>query len=146
MPLSTKRVVLNWLSRWLPVLLWMGVIFLVSQNTNPYQQLPQGWVTPSFREEMIGRVSHVVEYGVLVLLVLRATNDGEQTTTRVILYSVGLSLLYALVDEIHQAFVPGRAFQLLDLSLDAVGILLGLGVWVMVKRILGGSEPAGPNR
>jgi VanZ family protein len=58
----------------------------------------------------------------------------------------GISMAYALFDEIHQVFVPGRAFQFLDLSLDAVGILLGLGVWVMVKRILGGSEPAGPNR
>jgi len=42
--------------------------------------------------------------------------------------------MYALFDEIHQMFVPGRAFQLFDLSLDAVGIILGLGIFLILKR------------
>ena len=35
-------------------------------------------------------------------------------------------LLYALSDEIHQLFVPGRSFQLQDLLVDAAGLLLGI--------------------
>ncbi len=33
---------------------------------------------------------------------------------------------YALSDEIHQLFVPGRAFELFDLMMDCIGILVGL--------------------
>lgn len=48
-------------------------------------------------------------------------------------------VLYAISDEIHQYFVPGRAFQLIDLGVDtlgaAVGILLFLTLLWVYKRI-----------
>ena len=37
-----------------------------------------------------------------------------------------LTLLYALTDEWHQTFVPGRQFDLRDLALDAAGSALAL--------------------
>ncbi|MBS7359861.1 MAG: VanZ family protein, partial [Oscillospiraceae bacterium] len=39
---------------------------------------------------------------------------------------------YAWLDEIHQYFVPGRAFQLYDLTIDLTGIFLGtLTFWFL---------------
>ena len=43
-----------------------------------------------------------------------------------ILHSLCLTLLYALTDEWHQTFVPGRQFDLRDLALDAAGSALAL--------------------
>lgn len=38
----------------------------------------------------------------------------------------GLSVLYALSDEYHQTFVPGRNGTFVDLLIDASGALVGL--------------------
>jgi VanZ family protein len=50
------------------------------------------------------------------------------------LRGLGAALLcaaFAISDEWHQAFVPGRRFSALDLELDALGIVLGLGLAVL---------------
>ncbi len=41
-------------------------------------------------------------------------------------------MAYAISDEWHQSFVPGRHFSLGDIGLDAVGMVLGIvaGAWV----------------
>jgi len=96
--------------------------------------LPEDWVVSSAREETLGRISHVVEYAVLTLLVFRGIYNGNRISTKNALFSMGFSMMYALSDEIHQIIVPGRAFQLLDLSLDVVVIILGLGIFLLLKR------------
>ena len=48
------------------------------------------------------------------------------------LFSLLFSLLAALLDEIHQAFVPGRAFQFSDLFYDGIGMLLGCGMATLI--------------
>ncbi len=37
-----------------------------------------------------------------------------------------ISLLYACLDEVHQSFVPGRAAQLRDVGVDAIGFVLAI--------------------
>ena len=39
--------------------------------------------------------------------------------------------LYALTDEVHQYFVPGRAMQLTDVLLDSFGALLGICTFLL---------------
>ncbi len=34
--------------------------------------------------------------------------------------------LYAISDEIHQIFVPGRAFMIFDIFIDSLGVFLGI--------------------
>ena len=46
------------------------------------------------------------------------------TKTAAIALSVGF--LYAVSDEVHQIFVPGRAGQLRDVLIDTTGVLLGI--------------------
>ena len=50
-----------------------------------------------------------------------------------------ISLLYACLDEIHQSFVPGRAAQIQDVGVDAIGFVLAIalcaGIWYLVQLI-----------
>ena len=46
--------------------------------------------------------------------------------------SVLFSFGYAVTDEIHQIFIPGRAFQLIDLTIDLGGIVLGVVVFCLL--------------
>lgn len=42
-----------------------------------------------------------------------------------------ISLLYACLDEVHQSFVPGRAAQIQDVGVDAIGFVLAI-VLIMI--------------
>lgn len=114
------------LGRWLPPLGWAALIFALSAQPNPYgllpSQVPPAWYEP------LGRALHAGEYAVLAFLLGRALAGGGELKNAALLAAFGLSLLYGVLDELHQRFVPGRAFQLVDLALDLVGILLGLGM------------------
>ena len=115
----TKR----WLYYWLPVLLWMGVIFVASSRPS----------LPCHPNDMVDLVAkkagHLSEYGALAFLLWRAISKERG---RPALPSFGgafvLSLLYAISDEFHQTFVPGRTGTLTDVGLDALGALLALGL------------------
>ena len=43
-----------------------------------------------------------------------------------IVCAITICTLYALSDEIHQIPIPGRAFQIMDLTIDFIGIILGV--------------------
>ena len=116
---------LRWLYYWLPVLLWMGVIFVASSRSH----LP--FYVNETVDFMTKKAGHITEYGVLAFLLWRAISKGRGWSA---LPSFGgafvLSLLYAVSDEFHQTFVPGRNGTLTDIGLNALGVLLALGlVW-----------------
>ncbi len=49
--------------------------------------------------------------------------------------SIIFSILYAVSDEIHQLFIPGRAFQFSDILVDTLGILLGAAVMYLIIKL-----------
>ena len=142
----------SFILRFLPVLLWMIVIFNLSASSDPYQAvLPSHWQSTCQRflsssnlasvlcqDDAVGNTSHVLEYTILAFLWVRAllsTNKPLTQNKRFLLFAIIFSLLYALSDETHQLFVPGRAFQLLDLSLDLSGSLLGVTLaWFILRN------------
>ena len=130
--------------RWLPVFLWAAVIFLASANPDPYKQLSSDWLKPCSSAdfgkpscaELLGRVLHAGEYSVLAALAARGLIWKGEMRPTLLGVAWGLSALYALSDEIHQLFVPGRSFQLLDLALDIGGGLIGLMVFASIRIIM----------
>ena len=51
------------------------------------------------------------------------------------LVALGLALTYAISDELHQDFTPGRSFELADLGYDLAGAIAALGlVWMWERR------------
>ncbi len=47
-----------------------------------------------------------------------------------ILIVIAVSIIYAVLDEMHQFFVPGRASSFRDIILDSIGILSALIVYL----------------
>ena len=104
-------------STWGPAILYLAVIYYVSAQ-------PQvGWATP-YPDKLL----HVSEYLVLSILLARALNNGIRkpvsAPTRLLTWS--LCVAYAVSDEIHQIFVPGRSPDVRDAVADACGAALGL--------------------
>lgn len=112
------RILLK-VARFLPAILWMLLIFfLSSQQTIGIGQTR----TERF---LILKTFHLIEYAILYILVYFATNSTKN--------SIIISYSYALTDEFHQSFVPGRDGRFADTLIDLLGIIIGV---VMVKLIV----------
>jgi VanZ family protein len=111
----------------LPALVWMLLIYVVSaQPALPHAPDPL-W------DLLLKKVAHMAAYTVLCVLLWRALN--RRTGALVALAAAWvLTALYALSDEFHQAYVPGRHGSVLDVAIDGVGGLLAvLGLWWMTR-------------
>lgn len=100
-------------SRWLPVLIWAGVIFAFSSIPS----LNSGLGTWDY---VLRKGAHMTEYAILALLLVRATGSYA--------WAFGLAVAYAASDEVHQLFVRGRHGSPLDVAIDAAGALIGLAL------------------
>ena len=143
------------LKSWLPVLFWAAIIFLFSANPDPYRFLPASWhsavpipaLSNSSAAELLGQLMHFVEYAVLAFLLARALYSSgrgarvfqhdKPEPPKIPALVVIIAMLYALSDETHQLFVPGRAFQVIDLVVDLVGVLGGAYLY---KKLVAGSS------
>lgn len=70
---------------------------------------------------------HVGAFGVLALLIYRALRTAMGSSRGEAFRAVlVLAIGYAIVDELHQAFVPGRDASIIDLGYDALGAAIFL--------------------
>lgn len=93
----------------------MGVIFFFSaQPSLPHA--PGPWF-----DLILKKLSHAFAYGILAWLYIRALRNGGSNATALRVVSAGLALAYALSDEYHQSFVPGRNASLTDVAVDGIG-------------------------
>ncbi len=120
----------QWLQRrpllylWLPLLSWMGLIFYLSAQPDlPHAGL--GWW-----DLVVSSGAHTFVFGVLAILWIRAL-DGKRHAA---LVTLALTLAYALSDELHQVFVPGRHADPWDLFCDSLGAVLALRLWLTWRR------------
>lgn len=98
--------------RYLPVILWMVVIFIFSS----FPDLPSNKI--DILNFTIKKTAHVLEYTILFLFWYRALGKKNP------IYALMLSLAYAFTDEIHQLFVPGRTGRLRDVGIDTIGMIV----------------------
>ncbi len=121
------------LAVWAPVLAWMLLIFALSSIPD----VPNRQGLPHARsqelDDRVREVAHVVEYGVLAGLLWRAVAPGGSVRSAA-LWAASLSLAYALSDEFHQSFVPGRTCSIQDWLVDALGIALAVLVLAAYRR------------
>ncbi|MGH3065729.1 MAG: VanZ family protein [Gaiellaceae bacterium] len=103
---------------WLPVLAWAALIFALSSIPDLGTGLG-GW------DLALRKLAHTAEYAVLAALLMRATGRSRLAFV--------LGTLYAVSDEIHQAFVPGRMGAPLDVAIDTLGVACGIVLWQTIR-------------
>jgi VanZ family protein len=103
---------------WLPVVVWAGVIFALSSVPDLGTGLG-GW------DLVLRKLGHAAEFALLGALLVRALGATRAA------FAVGVA--YAVSDEIHQVFVPGRQGSPLDVLIDAVGVAFGIALWQRVR-------------
>jgi VanZ family protein len=127
------------LVRWLPALAWMAVIFLLSSQSGLRVSDDASIDRP------IRTAAHMATFTLLGGLILLALlGRGRPTLPRVLL-ALGLTILYAASDELHQSHVPDRTGRAEDVVIDALGALLGVSatVWLLGRRARAGTSVDG---
>ena len=142
----------SFLRYWLPLLIWLGVIFIGSTNVMSAEQTSRFlvpfllWLKPGMSARTIWiilvvmrKCAHVGEYAVLAVLLWRALRWG--TTLAIgMAASCAIALLgcalFGASDEFHQTFVKSRTPSIGDVFLDTEGACLGLliGATVVNRR------------
>lgn len=109
-------------NKWLPVFLWAAVIFVLSG-------IEQVTVSKFYIWDFIAKkIAHVSEFAILFALIWRATGGKWR-------WAFVLTLLYAITDEIHQSFVPGRTAAIYDLGFDLTGAnIAAYLIWKFAQR------------
>ncbi len=131
---STARLSLYWA----PVVVYAALIFYFSSLSHPEDLAP-----PLF-ELLSDTVLHAVEYGILGVLCYRAFRyaAGAWGARSAILLAIVAATIYGLTDELHQAFVPLRQADALDLLTDLAGATIGAWGWYrMIERSDDASVP-----
>jgi hypothetical protein len=106
---------------WLPALLYMGLIWALSSMSEidvPVERFP-------FRDKGV----HAAEYALLAFLVTHASlrTWPDRPRPRIAAVALLVTAGWVVLDEIHQAFVPGRSSDALDLVADLLGAIAGSG-------------------
>jgi VanZ family protein len=124
-----------WFSRFAKyfLVLWIVTILIVSSIPS----LPALKIHTSKSEIRLDYMIHLIEYGILGFLAFLTFSGKEYCPgyRRFFIITVSL-LLFAFLDEFHQKFIPGRAFNVKDLYSDAAGIVLALIFCVTLFRKL----------
>ena len=116
--------------RWLPALAWMVVIFMLSSRSGLHVSEDAAIDRP------IRTVAHLSTFALLAGLILYAIVGRGAPSLRAACGAVLLTLLYAISDELHQAFVPGRTGRLQDVGTDLVGAVIGVAIAAAVLTLL----------
>ncbi len=86
-------------------------------------------------QTIVRKTAHFSVYAMLGVSMLSAfylTFKGNLLS----LYALIGCLLYAISDEIHQYFVPGRSGEVRDVIIDTLGALLGILLVIMIKHLI----------
>lgn len=121
--LSNRRIFLKYR---LPAILWATVIFIGSS-------IP-GKTLPPLRIFSWDKLIHICEFGIFGLLLARAFSSWPNTGKRgkLVTFAASTGILWALLDEVHQMFVPGRDASIYDFFADALGVIVAQVVFTQV--------------
>lgn len=132
------------LKYWLPVLVWMTLIFSASADSHSSEHTSRifvpllRWLFPQLSPDhiedlhhLIRKCAHLTEYALLAFLLWRAVrrpqiNDPRPWNWREAGLALFVVFLYASSDEFHQRFVPTRTARFSDVLIDTSGGALAL--------------------
>lgn len=79
-------------------------------------------------QNIVRKFAHITEFALLGALTYGSMYFTVAGKWKRPLFAFVLGGLYALSDEIHQIFVPGRAYQLSDVAIDCLGVAIGIAL------------------
>lgn len=111
-----------------PAIIYAVVVFLLSS-------VP-GMNIPEYKFLVSDKIMHFMEYALFAILIFRSFSQlfHKQKFHYVIVVSSFFLILFALLDEYYQKYIPGRESDVADVILDVLGASLILFLLWMRKH------------
>lgn len=154
-----KKKFLDRMLSGLAVISWMAVIFLFSAQTGDASSQTSGGIVsrivalvyPGFDslsaaeqlavldvwQTIVRKGAHFCAYALLGALVANAIRTYNFSGHLRWGIPVAVSAVYAVTDEIHQFFVPGRSCQIVDVCIDTAGAAFGTAMFALAVFLIG---------
>lgn len=87
-------------------------------------------------EPVIRKLAHYMLYAIGGIFITNSVYQFCNKERRVIVISAIIGIVYAASDEIHQLMVPGRSGNIKDVTIDSIGILTGIALFLLAKEII----------
>jgi VanZ family protein len=118
---SIRNTLRHVLIYWLPILVYLLIIFI--QSSYPSIDTPKG--------SHLDKLLHLAAYAVLGFLFARAYGAAHWRGNVVMIIVLGIvsASFYGILDELHQFFVPSRRADLLDVGADILGSIIGVCIY-----------------
>ena len=140
----------TFLKYWVPVFIWLGVVFAGStdifstEQTSRYLVPFLRWLDPQISVSTIvtihfalRKLGHLTEYAVLAGLLWRALRSARNLRAKMSTLFVGVWVacaIFAASDEFHQSFLASRTASPHDVVIDVCGALIGILLCLMFSR------------
>jgi len=134
----------SFLKYWLPVLIWLCVIFvgstdvLSAEQTSRFVEPFLRWLKPDISSETLAQIhffarklGHIFEYALLAIFLWRALRSGANLRVKISILVVVVwfvCAIFAATDEFHQSFIPSRTASPNDVVIDIFGVVIGLTI------------------
>lgn len=143
---------------WTAVLLWVTIIFILSSQPAIKSDSLSKKVTEVIVDKVgklipldvegsakvnwtfslnhiIRKFAHFSMYFILGILMMNAFRKSGVSKFKAMKSTLILCVLYAISDEVHQLFVPGRGGQMKDVLIDSIGVAFGVLAYDMGVRL-----------
>lgn len=134
---------------------WMGLVFYFSSEVGNESSTTSGntirKIITFFNDDikveelnyiveiyqpLVRKMAHFTLYTVGGFLIFNFINKFKISKLKKIIISILIGVIYAITDEIHQYFVPGRSSKLLDVIIDSGGIIVGVLIFIILFKII----------
>jgi len=107
--------------RKIPVFVFIIIIFILSSRT---QKIPP---PGTYYIDYFYVFLHIGEFGLFTMLLMLGFYPQVN-----LFKLIGISLLYSVLDEVHQYFVPTRFFDVVDILSNSIGVISGVVFYMLI--------------
>lgn len=111
----------------------------ILENSSKYNSLEQTKKEEVSKrtERIIRKIAHFSIYTLVGFLLMALFSTYENIKRKYQIYiSAIIGILYAISDEIHQSFTPGRGPKITDVFIDSLGVFFGMAVILLIIEII----------
>ena len=97
--------------------LWASFIFYLSSQPNLASSFPPAY------DFVLRKIAHIFVFAILAYFL---ANTFESHSRGHLFFVIIVVIFYALLDELRQSFVEGRHGSYRDITIDSVGVFIGI--------------------
>ena len=86
-------------------------------------------------ESIVRKIAHYSIYTLLGIEIMSFISTFTIKEFDRISFALIAGMIYAMIDEIHQAFVPGRGAIITDVMLDSLGVMTGIFICLLIIKL-----------